>query len=128
MILSLLVVSADFATISFVDRDALMRFHFGLGVGHIYSHSMGVLEACNSAPQPAGQTSAQVQDECIEDNAMELAQPFGREQDEEDENGDYIGVEETCFLGPENNASTESIIEALDEMFMDCTLDFDYEN
>jgi hypothetical protein len=31
-------------------------------------------------------------------------------------------------LGPEHNASTESIIEALDEMFMDCTLDFDYEN
>lgn len=24
---------------SFVDRDMLMRYHFGLGIGHIYSHT-----------------------------------------------------------------------------------------
>ncbi|KIK32861.1 hypothetical protein CY34DRAFT_39089, partial [Suillus luteus UH-Slu-Lm8-n1] len=29
---------------SFVDRDTLMRFHYGLGVGHIYSHEAGVVE------------------------------------------------------------------------------------
>ncbi|KAG1842190.1 hypothetical protein DFJ58DRAFT_732177 [Suillus subalutaceus] len=113
---------------SFVDRDALMRFDFGLGVGHVYSHSVGVSEPRNSAPQHAGQTSAQVQDECIEDNPMGIAQPPDGERDEQDEDGDYLGVEEPCFLGPERNASMESIIEALDEMFMDCTLDFDYEN
>ena len=25
--------------ISFVDRDMVMRYHWGLGVGHVYSHS-----------------------------------------------------------------------------------------
>ncbi|KAG1732431.1 uncharacterized protein EDB91DRAFT_1251784 [Suillus paluster] len=113
---------------SFVDRDALMRFHFSLGVGHVYSHSAGVLEARNSAPQHASQTSAQVQDKCIEDNPTEIAQPSDGKWDEQDEEGNYLGVEELCFFGPERNASTESIVEALDEMFMDCTLDYDYEN
>jgi hypothetical protein len=58
---------------------------------------------------------------------METTQPPDREQDE-DEEGDYLGVKEPCFLEPERNVSTELIIEALDEMFMDCTLNYDYEN
>jgi hypothetical protein len=28
-------------TISFVDRDMVMRYHWGLGVGHTYSHVPG---------------------------------------------------------------------------------------
>ncbi|KAG1817179.1 uncharacterized protein BJ212DRAFT_1299342 [Suillus subaureus] len=70
---------------SSADHDALMRFHFGLRVGHIYSHSVGVSEPHNSAPQHAGQTSAQVQDECIKDNPTGIAQPPDREWDEQDE-------------------------------------------
>lgn len=31
-------------TIRFVDRDMVMRFYWGLGVGHVYSHGDAILE------------------------------------------------------------------------------------
>jgi hypothetical protein len=48
--------------------------------------------------------------------------PCGDDEDEED----HIGVEELDIFGQERNGSTESLIEALDDMFVtDHALDYE---
>ncbi|KAG1857827.1 hypothetical protein F4604DRAFT_1931350 [Suillus subluteus] len=99
---------------SFVDRDMLMRFHFGLGVGHVYSHRAGSFnEGRRSAPQP--QTAAHMEDGHLEgeESPMNTTYPGDGEEDEE---GDHFGVEEPDFFELGRNTSAESLIDALDEI------------
>ncbi|KAG1832562.1 hypothetical protein F4604DRAFT_1945993 [Suillus subluteus] len=99
---------------SFVDRDMLMRFHFGLGVGHVYSHRAGSFnEGRRSAPQP--QTAAHMEDGHLEgkESPMNTTYPGDGEEDEE---GDHFGVEELDFFELGRNTSAESLIDALDEI------------
>ncbi|KAG1827580.1 uncharacterized protein BJ212DRAFT_1474739 [Suillus subaureus] len=90
----------------FINWDMLMHFHFGLGVGHVYSHQdmLPVGSPSNvSGPQ-----------EITFD---------GREGDENEEinseNSEYehTGIEEEVLFDQEQNGSTASIIEELDNMF-----------
>lgn len=91
-----------------------MRFHYGLGVGHVYSH----------------------QDMLPADSPSDISCPQeitfdGRDGDDEefeDENSEYEneGVEEDVLFDQEQNGSTPSIIEELDNMFA-IALELDYE-
>ncbi|KAG1863290.1 hypothetical protein C8R48DRAFT_773343 [Suillus tomentosus] len=95
---------------SFADRDGLMRFHYGLGVGHVYSHE--VRDAPNMTTQADGQPSRR------EESPVEnIDWPDSANNDEEVEEGDYIGVEELDTFEQERNRSTESLIDELNDMF-----------
>ncbi|KAG2051213.1 hypothetical protein BDR06DRAFT_1010572 [Suillus hirtellus] len=100
----------------------LMRFHFGLGVGHIYSHRPGSLnEGHRPAPHP--QIAAAMEDGHLEgeESPMDVSHP-GDDKDE----GNHFGVKELDFFELGKNTSGESLINALDEMFIEHV--FDYEN
>ncbi|KAG2341459.1 hypothetical protein BDR05DRAFT_949777 [Suillus weaverae] len=105
---------------SFIDCDTLMWFHHGLGVGHLYSHRAGVfdLEPCS-----VSQASALTEDEHVE-NITE--HPVDEEDKEDKEDEDYVGAEELILLEQGQNESTETVIDALEEMYADHM--FDYEN
>lgn len=91
----------------------LMRFHYGLGVGHVYSH-----QDMLPADSPSDTS-------CSQEITFD-----GRDGDEEteDENSEYEneGVEEDVLFDQEQNGSTPSMIEELDNMFAD-GLELDYE-
>lgn len=113
---------------SFADRDTLMRFHYGLGVGHVYSHRVGILDNHSSSRESVTPTAACPNDDDFEggENFMEIGHPSDDEQDEIDEES-HIGVEEWDFFEQGRDASTGSLAEALvDDMFMRHA--FDYEN
>ncbi|KAG1781190.1 hypothetical protein EV702DRAFT_1193370 [Suillus placidus] len=103
---------------SFAGRDALMCFHYGLGVGHVYSH-----EAKIPARAPNTAISAESEHSRREGPVETTNWPVSAENDEE---GDHVGVEELNAFEQERNGSTVSLIEALDDMFT-CHV-FDYEN
>ncbi|KAG2346750.1 hypothetical protein BDR05DRAFT_974360 [Suillus weaverae] len=117
---------------SFVNRDTLMRFHYGLGVGHVYTHDPRIiarpyLVQGASSSQSAPQTTTQADNE--HSGRGESLQETTDLQDpasDKDKMDDYAGVEETNFFGQEQNGSTDSLIEALEEMYSDHI--FDYEN
>jgi hypothetical protein len=116
---------------SFVDRDSLMRFHHGLGVGHVYSHRAGILESPFSAPQPVTQPAVQVEDEHVESepsftNTRWPQHPID-DEGEDDDDDSHVGVEELIPFEQGQNGSTETLIEALGEMYGADHV-FDYEN
>lgn len=96
----------------FVDRDMLMRYHFGLGVGHIYSHSAytKVLPVINEtsghtapAPNPAesvASCSSYREAEGVEDypeddgSEPEDDEDIEGEEDEPESEEDFNGEEE----------------------------------
>ncbi|KAG0695162.1 hypothetical protein DFH29DRAFT_1005685 [Suillus ampliporus] len=110
---------------SFVDCDTLMRFHYGLGVGHVYSHEV--------KPCPIAQTTAQTENESSEsgETLRESTHWHGPanddDDDEQDDDGNHVGVEELGFFDQGLDASTESLIHALDEMFT-TSHTFNYKN
>lgn len=98
-----------------------MRFHYGLGVGHVYAHQSNP-SLTQSTPHSIAQASAQTEDEDL-DNGERLEAL----DDEEDEDEDHVSAEELNFFDQGLGASTVSLSLALDEMFpIDHT--FDYEN
>jgi hypothetical protein len=106
-----------------------MRFHYGLGVGHVYSHEAGIPRSPRETPHPVPHTT-QAESEHLEREEIPREttnwQASADNEDEGIEEGGHIGVEELNFFEQERNGSTESLIEALDEMFNDHV--FDYEN
>jgi hypothetical protein len=101
-----------------------MRFHYGLGVGHVYSHEKW---ACSTT-----QLTARTEHE-----ALGRGETFSKHthwrgpanddgDDEQDDDGDYVGAEELDFFDQGLDASTESLTQALDEMFT-TGHSFDYE-
>lgn len=102
----------------------MMRFHYGFGVGHLYSHNVRVVET----PSPITQTATQTADEHLESGGS-LGEPtqWQATADEEDIDDAQIGAEEHDFFDHGLNASTESLIDELDEMFAAGHI-FDYEN
>jgi hypothetical protein len=97
-----------------------MRFHYGLGVGHVYSHHSNT-SLTRSTPHSITQTPAQTEDKDL-DNGERL-EALDEEEDEEE---DHVSAE-LDFFDQGLGASTVSLSLALDEMFpIDHT--FDYEN
>ncbi|KAG2141306.1 hypothetical protein DEU56DRAFT_755010 [Suillus clintonianus] len=90
-----------------------MRHHYGLGVGHLYSHRAGVLESRSSALQPVSSTPA---DENLESLMEHTHRPHATADDAEEEDEDHVGVEEPTPFEQVHNGSTETLIEALDEI------------
>jgi hypothetical protein len=109
---------------SFVDRDTLMRFHYGLGAGHVYSHE--------ERTYPVTQLTARIENEPLEGgetlkNSTHWRDPANDDDnDEQDDGGDHVGAEELGFFD-QGFTSTESLTQALDEMFT-TNHTFDYEN
>jgi hypothetical protein len=89
----------------------LMQFHYGLGVVHVYSHD----EALGLPPKP---TSL--------DEAPYHEQVGGNESELEDGlEDDHTGVKEGELFDQEKNESSESVVEELDNMFIQH--EYDYE-
>jgi len=92
----------------------LMRFHYGLGVGHIYSHRRvsltGSQQTCNPG---AGHI---LSDDGDEDDGDEEDEDDGSEDDQMVQHGDL-----------EFGSSSESLGTDFDEMYCD-DLELDYEN
>ncbi|KAG2125097.1 hypothetical protein DEU56DRAFT_759432 [Suillus clintonianus] len=101
-----------------------MRFHYGLGVGHVYSHE--------ERAYPFTQTTAWTENEPSEsgDTLRNTHWRGPANDDSDDEPGDdedHVGAEELGFFDQGFDASTESLTQALDEMFT-ASHTFDYEN
>ncbi|KAG1875745.1 hypothetical protein F4604DRAFT_1924809 [Suillus subluteus] len=106
---------------SFIDHDTIMRFHYGLGVGHVYSHQADTF-LTQATPRPITQMPAQT-----EDVYLDNGERYQAAADEGDEEDDHVGAEELDFFDQGLNASMVSLSLALDDMFpIDHT--FDYEN
>lgn len=100
----------------------LMRFHYGLGVGHVYSHR-DVLD-------PPPNTTINPQEIIDDRNVSDVLDMGGNdvencELDQSESEYDSTGVEEEVLFDQEKNGSTESIVEELDYMFIEH--EFDYE-
>ncbi|KAG2072207.1 hypothetical protein BDR04DRAFT_1127720 [Suillus decipiens] len=98
---------------SFVDWDTLMRFHYGLGTSHVYSHKERAYLITH--------TTAWTENEPLGSPAND------DDDDEQDDDRDHVGTEELDFFDQGLNASTESLTQVLYEMFM-TSHTFDYEN
>ncbi|KAG2086765.1 uncharacterized protein F5147DRAFT_781540 [Suillus discolor] len=94
----------------FVDRDMLMRFHYGLGVGHVYSHE----EALGLPSKPTSLDEAPCNEQ-VGGNEYEL---------EDGSEDDHTGVEEGELFDQEKNESSESVVEDLDDMFVQHEYDY----
>lgn len=108
-----------------------MRYHYGLGVGHVYSHEDSCL--AQVTPCPDTQAIMRTGNEYLEsrENLGEstFRPPFDNDDDddEQDEDEDYVGVEDPNFFDQGLDASTDSLVLALDDMFTTCH-NFDYED
>lgn len=94
----------------------LMRFHFGLGVGHIYSHH----PTSQDVPVPGGsaeQDDGQVVDDYNEDEGQE------DDSSDEEEGGDL----RTQNVLQGSDSSSESLISQFNEMY-GSDVELDYEN
>jgi hypothetical protein len=96
----------------------LMRFHYGLGVGHVYSH-----EVMDTASAPGAPATNQLDSE---DSETEEVLPTNTNFQALEDEDDFVGAEEVNLFEQERNGSTESLIEALEEMYTDHV--FDYED
>jgi hypothetical protein len=96
-----------------------MRFHFGLGVGHVYSHYRGA---------PAGlQPELSTHDISDEDeNVEEDVDDYGFESEDEDEDEDE-GTSRVEAVGERFGDSNESLLEQFAVMY-ESDVDLDYEN
>lgn len=102
-----------------------MRFHYGLGVGHIYSH--------NVTPNLKGPVIHNDASDGLDIDGNDLEHHDGESDNEDNENNednedsdyDYTGVEEEELFHQEKNSSTESVVGELENMFIEHV--FDYE-
>ena len=47
---------------SFVDRDMLMRYHWGLGIGHQYAHTTASVNSQSFSPSPSHSNGSAMED------------------------------------------------------------------
>ncbi|KAG2105838.1 uncharacterized protein F5147DRAFT_775151 [Suillus discolor] len=96
--------------LSFVNRDTIMRYHYGLGVGHIYSHEANILEdpcLAQVTPCPDTQTTVQMENEALEsEGSLGKSTPQQSpgddndddNDDEQEEDDDHISIEDLDFF------------------------------
>lgn len=89
----------------------LMHFHYGLGIGHVYSHE----EALNPSPK------------AISLNEAPYNKQVKKTENELDDtlDDDHTGVEEGDSFDQEENGSSELIVEELDNMFVQHEHDYE---
>jgi len=95
-----------------VDRDMLMCYHWGLGVGHIYSHGQRTPSASTDTQTISTAVDEDsVSEEPDNDNASDTENPelgFGNHED------DWTDTEEDSENEPEEE---DEIIVAMDDMY-----------
>ena len=96
---------------SFVDRDMLMRYHWGLGVGHMYAHSTA------STGPPSRSTSQQSQP--LHSKAHDAEDHKCHDDDEVDEGGDAADNSETEQDFEHDSECSESQSEDLESVLGD---------
>lgn len=101
----------------FVDRDMLMRFHFGLGVGHVSSH----YRPTQSVPKAAAHAALTHDFEDL-GQTDEVEDQEDSEDDGEDDSTQGESDVEQWF-----GSSNESLIDQFNEMY-DSDVELDYEN
>ncbi|KAG1739689.1 hypothetical protein EDB19DRAFT_1908712 [Suillus lakei] len=118
----------------FMDRDMMMRFHFGLGVGHTYSHCRtsqakspdkyiaGFLDDVDAGDD--GDVGSHYEDE--EEDDAEDDEEDDAEDDEEDDTEDEWD-EGSEDAEQQSGSSRESLLSQFDDMY-DSELELDYEN
>jgi hypothetical protein len=96
----------------------LMRFYFGLGVGHVYSHYRP------TQPEPEGAAHAAFTHDVEDVGQIDEVEDEEDSEDDEDEDDDTKGGSdvERWF-----SSSNESLLGQFDEMY-DSEVDLDYEN
>jgi hypothetical protein len=78
----------------FVDRDMLVRYHWGLGVGHSYAHGTVKL----SRPQDATEQD-RISDDEFEDNSYVVSNDEGEgDESASDDEGDESNSEESSGM------------------------------
>lgn len=120
--------------IRFVDRDMIMRYHWGLGIGHLYSHgqSAGVATASNQTNNTATDSYSY---EPVTEANLDLQVPNYENDYESDVDDPELGFENRDDdLGEEEGSEDEPGVEyddellvALDDMYgFDASDDVDY--
>jgi hypothetical protein len=88
-----------------------MRFHFGLGVGHVYSHYRTMQAGIQQEGTPFHLP-------------LDVEYPTDDMEVDEDDNE---GTEDELDIEDSPSSSKESLLDPLDEMY-DSEVDLDYEN
>ncbi|KAG2742745.1 hypothetical protein P692DRAFT_20879278 [Suillus brevipes Sb2] len=102
----------------FVDRDMLMRFHFGLGVGHVYSHHRNA-QAMHQRDDSAVQCRVEESDE---EDCQSRDENESMQDDEDDDDVQMMDPAEQWY-----GSSQESLVEQFEAMY-ESELELDYEN
>ena len=106
-------------TYSFVDHDMVMRYHWGLGVGHAYTHGQGISnEILQNQTSERDEHDKQGNDQC-EDVHYSILDLLENSEDEAtlDQNVNNDG----------SNFGSESVDSSLDDNFEDYDI-LDYQN
>ena len=82
---------------SFVDRDMLMRYHWGLGIGHRYAHTTASIDSQLSSPSPKFHSNG---------HDMEDYRHLADEVNEGDDSADNTPIVELDFE-PESEPDSE---------------------
>lgn len=103
----------EYGPLRFVDRDMLMRYHFGLGVGHVYSHSTSppVLDTINEVnEEPTTASGSQITSvlSLVRDVASHSAnlEAGGDEVDQSDEDSSSDDAK-SMSLGSDQDSDTQ---------------------
>lgn len=117
------ITCVELIIFSFVDRDMLMCFHFGLGVGYIYSHH------CTSESEPLNGASTRpaIIAHDIEVPIDNLKVVEGDEEDEEDSASEDDETSISHGLEQQFGSSNKLLSSQFDEMY-NSELELDYEN
>ena len=103
---------------SFVDHDMLMRYHWGLGIGHQYAHTTASIESQFSSHSLKSHSNGRdmedyrhLADEVNEDNdsvadATPTVEPDS-ESDEQSDSESILGDHVDMYGGPDLDPSTE---------------------
>jgi hypothetical protein len=113
----------------FVDRDMLMRFHFGLGVGHVYSHHRST-QAEEGNGVRAGVTRDAMNDtidEDADDDEDDEEEDDEENEEDEEDNEDEDSTDGELTLEQRFSASDESLLSQFGQMY-GSELEIDYEN
>jgi hypothetical protein len=96
----------------------LMCFHFGLGIGHVYSHHRNV----QATHQRDGSAVQCLIEESDEEDGNSRDENEGMQDDEDDDDVQMMDLAEQWY-----GSSQESLVEQFEEMY-ESELELDYEN
>lgn len=111
-------LSVILSSVSFVDRDMLMRFHFGLGVGHVYSHRRNA-QAMHQRDDSAVQRRVEESDD---EDSQSRDENESMQDDEDDDDVQMMDPADQWY-----GSSQESLVEQFEAMY-ESELELDYEN